>query len=142
MNTELSEFRAFYEQLQSSSLSQLPSVYSEDVRFIDPVTEHHGLDALHAYFDRLLENCGECRFTIHNCLLQERQGFVTWTMAFSHPKLKKGATLFVDGCSEIMLNADQKVCLQRDYYDLGAMLYQHLPVIGPVINWLKKRLNS
>ncbi|ALS99157.1 nuclear transport factor 2 family protein [Lacimicrobium alkaliphilum] len=142
MNTELSEFRAFYEQLQSSSLSQLPSVYSEDVRFIDPVAEHHGLDALDTYFGRLLENCGECRFTIHSCVLQGQQGFVTWTMIFSHPKVKKGAMICVDGCSEIMLNTEQKVCQQRDYYDLGAMLYQHLPLIGPVINWLKKRLNS
>lgn len=142
MNSELSEFRAFYTQLQSSSLSQLSAVYSDDVKFIDPVAEHNGLDALHRYFDRLLENCGDCRFTIHRCLLQEKRGVVTWTMRFSHPKLNKGSVICVDGCSEITLNTEQKICLQRDYYDLGAMLYQHLPLVGPVINWLKKRLNS
>lgn len=142
MNTQLSTFRAFYEQLQSSSLSQLSSVYSEDIMFIDPVAEHHGLDALRTYFDRLLVNCQECRFTIHDCLLQGQQGFVTWTMAFRHPKVNKGKMLYVDGCSELVLNSEQKICMQRDYYDLGAMLYQHLPLLGPLINWLKKRLNS
>lgn len=138
----LSRFTTFYENLQSSSLTQLSEVYSENVRFIDPVSEHNGRDALHKYFANLLQNATSCQFTIHQSLLQEQQGFVTWTMAFSHPRVRKGKTLFLDGCSEIRFSADQKICFQQDYYDLGAMLYEHLPVLGNIINWLKRRLSQ
>ncbi|GGD66270.1 nuclear transport factor 2 family protein [Lacimicrobium alkaliphilum] len=138
----ISVFCKFYENLNASSLAELNTVYTQNVRFIDPVGEHNGLEALHSYFDNLLENCTTCHFTLHQTQLVEQHGFVTWTMAFSHPKLINGKTLCLEGCSEIRFSADQKVCFQRDYYDLGAMLYEHLPVLGPAIKWLKRRLNQ
>jgi hypothetical protein len=32
------------------------------------------------------------------------------------------------------------VYLHRDYFDAGALLYEHLPVLGTLIGWLKRRL--
>jgi len=33
-----------------------------------------------------------------------------------------------------------KVYRHRDYFDAGAMLYEHLPVVGRVVSWLKRRI--
>ncbi len=33
-----------------------------------------------------------------------------------------------------------KVYRHRDYFDAGAMLYEHLPVLGRVVSWLKRRV--
>ena len=35
-----------------------------------------------------------------------------------------------------------KVYYQQDQYDLGAMIYEHIPVIGPVVRFLKRRLGN
>ena len=35
-----------------------------------------------------------------------------------------------------------KVCQHRDYFDLGAMLYEQLPLLGPVVRTIKMRLGA
>ena len=37
---------------------------------------------------------------------------------------------------------DGKIREQRDYYDLGAMLYEHVPLVGYVIDKIKQRLTD
>ena len=34
----------------------------------------------------------------------------------------------------------ERVYRHRDYFDAGALLYEHLPLLGSVIAWLKRRL--
>lgn len=59
-------------------------------------------------------------------------------MHFRHPRLRGGAPISVDGCSHLLWW--DKVYQHRDYFDAGAMLYEHLPLMGGVIAWLKRRL--
>ena len=33
-----------------------------------------------------------------------------------------------------------KVYRHRDYFDAGALLYEHVPLLGRVIRWLKRRM--
>ncbi|WP_088332126.1 nuclear transport factor 2 family protein [Lacimicrobium sp. SS2-24] len=138
----LKKFRAFYENLHLASLDALPDVYAEDIRFVDPVDEHQGITALHDYFANLLDNCHDCRFAIHMAQLKDNGGFVTWTMTFSHPKIKSGQPICVDGCSEVRFDANRKIQFQQDYYDMGAMLYEHLPLLGSALKWIKRRLKQ
>jgi hypothetical protein len=35
-----------------------------------------------------------------------------------------------------------KVLYQRDYYDAGEMLYEHLPVLGWAVRGVKKRVRA
>jgi hypothetical protein len=32
------------------------------------------------------------------------------------------------------------VVRHRDYFDAGALLYQHVPVVGSMIRWLHRRI--
>ena len=52
--------------------------------------------------------------------------------------LRGGAPISVDGCSHLLWW--DKVYQHRDYFDACAMLYEHLPLMGGVIAWLKRRL--
>ena len=62
-------------------------------------------------------------------------------MHYSHPRIRRGAALVLEGTS-LLQHDSEKVSYQQDYYDLGAMLYEHLPMMGPAIRLLKKRLVS
>ena len=39
-----------------------------------------------------------------------------------------------------LIPADGKVERHRDYFDAGALLYQHVPLLGSAIRWLQRRL--
>jgi hypothetical protein len=62
-------------------------------------------------------------------------------MTYAHPRLQRGQELTLEGISQLRF-ADRRIIYQRDYYDLGAMLYEHLPLVGQVVRGIKRRLRS
>ena len=47
----------------------------------------------------------------------------------------------VNGVSLLTLK-DDRVVYHRDYYDMGEMVYEHVPVLKRVIHYIKKRLTQ
>ncbi|WP_404376534.1 nuclear transport factor 2 family protein [Vreelandella aquamarina] len=136
----LANFCAFFNKLDNTCTEKLYEVYTDDVVFNDPLHHIEGREALERYFATMYENVERCRFTFHTQQWQENQAFVTWTMEFVHPRLARGKPVSVEGCSALIFAEDGRVSNHRDYFDAGAMLYEHLPVMGRVIRWLKQRL--
>ncbi|WP_339772092.1 nuclear transport factor 2 family protein [uncultured Paraglaciecola sp.] len=134
-------FVDFYKKLDTQSLKELADLYSEDIVFVDPVKEHRGLVNVRHYFAQLLENVSECSFDIQQVDEFDSRAVITWVMHFRHPKLKAGKNISVQGISQLEMTAN-KISYQRDYYDLGSMCYEHIPVLGSVIRYLKGRLAS
>ncbi|MCT7655735.1 hypothetical protein MBH78_16005 [Oceanimonas sp. NS1] len=56
------------------------------------------------------------------------------------PRLNGGRPVTVPGVSHLCF-ADS-IYYHRDFFDLGAMLYEQLPLLGKGIRALKRRLNS
>ena len=65
-------------------------------------------------------------------------GHAVAILGYRHPRLARGAPIRVEGCSYLQWR--DKVHLHRDYFDAGALLYEHLPLLGGTIGWLKRRL--
>lgn len=135
----LTRLIAFYRQLDSSKLAQLPHVYHSKIVFIDPVSRHEGIEALEGYFSELLKKMNYCHFDVYHSIAQAQEASLFWTMNYSHPELKKGKNLVLEGTSYFRFS-DEHVIYQRDYFDLGAMLYEHVPLIGNAVRALKSRL--
>ena len=53
-------------------------------------------------------------------------------MRLQHKKIGKNQPIELDGASFIEFH-NNKVCYHRDYYDLGALVYEHIPILGSVI---------
>ncbi|XQW83381.1 nuclear transport factor 2 family protein [Thalassotalea piscium] len=134
----LENFLNVYHKLSTNNLDLLAKLYHPDVIFIDPIHKVKGLDELHHYFKNLYDNLIACDFVIEEIILENDQAAIYWKMSYIHPKLNKGKTVSVQGNSHIK-GIDDKVIYHRDYLDLGAMLYEQIPAIGSVIQWLKKR---
>ncbi|MFP3517655.1 nuclear transport factor 2 family protein [Pseudomonas sp. SIMBA_077] len=139
MSDFLRNFASQFAALDASNLYKLNELYSDDIHFRDPLHEIHGLPALHAYFTELYANVSEIDFTFHSHdHLQQGSGYLRWTLRYRHPRLNGGQVISVDGCSYLQWR--EKVYLHRDYFDAGALLYEHLPLMGTAIGWLKGRL--
>lgn len=139
MSDFLRRFATEFAALDASNLQRLGQLYSDDVLFRDPLHEVRGLPALQRYFAEMYANVGRLDFDFHSFdQVCDGEGYLRWTMHFRHPRLRGGAPISVDGCSHLLWW--DKVYQHRDYFDAGAMLYEHLPLMGGVIAWLKRRL--
>jgi len=138
----LENFLTTFNQLDKKNLSLLETIYHPDIRFIDPAHSLQGLPALKQYFFSLYENVRSIRFAFDTPMQSDSQAFVTWTLHMHHPRLAKGRPVAVKGCSCLTFASDGRVIRHRDYFDLGAMIYEHLPLVGGIIKTIKKRLGS
>lgn len=140
----ISRLTTLYERFDAGLISALDQIYDRQVRFEDPLHKVEGLDALRQYFAGMVQGLDECGFTFNQILEQPGQGdepdqaVLFWTMHYRHRKLKGGQQLSLDGSSHLQFR--ERVLFHRDYYDAGAMLYEHLPVLGFVIGKIKARL--
>ena len=142
MSESLSRFIALYQQLDRQQLHRLPEIYAEQVLFIDPAHRIEGLAALSDYFAALYERLSYCRFEIVSQQQQGAQAWLGWVMTFSHPRLAAGQPIRVEGATRLEFDAAGKVMVHRDYFDLGALLYEQLPLLGPLVRLIKGRLGS
>lgn len=141
-NTQyIDDFLTMYNKLDRANLSLLANIYHQDVVFIDPLHRIDGLSALTKYFSNLYENLDAGRFEMKKVLQQDNAVSLYWTMYFSHSKIKAGKEVSFDGNSFLEYQ-DGKVIFHRDYFNAADMLYQHIPVLGGLINLVKKRATA
>jgi len=139
--TWLAVFTANYETLSVDNLHLLKEIYHQDVIFQDPAHKLTGFSELENYFQSLYTNLKSCTFSIDKVIVQDDRAGIYWRMAFVHPRLNGGEIVSVEGHS-LLRGEDNKVVEHRDYVDLGAMLYEHIPLLGKGVRFIKHRLGK
>lgn len=139
MPSVINRFVEYYAGLDNQPPSALAALYEADATLIDPFGEHRGLYAIQRYFTHLLANVERCRFSIDPPLCDGHFFVVTWTMHWSHPRIDGGAILTLPGCSVVKIQGEM-ITSQRDYYDAGEMIYEHLPLLGWAVRSVKRRV--
>lgn len=120
----ISRFVDYYATLDTQPPSALAGIYRADATLIDPFGEHSGVFAIQRYFTHLLANVQHCRFTV-DAPLQQGDRFVVTDDALVAPAYRPGAMRQLPGCSVVDMR-DDRIVRQRDYYDAGEMIYEHL----------------
>ncbi len=128
-------FTQFYADLANVDIDDLDNVYHEQILFKDPIASHSGIESVKAYFAHLLDH-----HFIENASGDSPYDFtVEWTM---HLTLNnQSRSISVNGVSLLTVK-DDRVVYHRDYYDMGEMVYEHVPVLKRVIHYIKKRLTQ
>ena len=119
----------------------METIYHPKITFVDPIHKVNGLDNLIIYFDNLYSNVLFCDFKIDDVFFNKNKAAIYWTMRYSHKKLNNAEAITVQGHSLLKM-AEQKVIYHRDYVDLGAMLYEHIPLLGKVVKAIKVRASK
>ncbi|WP_047047787.1 nuclear transport factor 2 family protein [Vibrio mexicanus] len=137
----LQRFVDVYSELGTDNLDLLSTVYHNDVVFIDPMHQLEGKEQLLGYFHQLYGNVISCEFVIEHVMESDHEAAIYWSMTFSHFQLNKRNPVTVQGHSHIKAK-DDLVVYHRDFLDVGAMLYEHIPLLGTVIKTIKKRAST
>ncbi|WP_417614764.1 nuclear transport factor 2 family protein [Oceanisphaera sp.] len=140
MSPALAVFCREYQRLSGDNLQVLRDIYAPHICFRDPAHHIQGIDDLTSYFEGLFSQVQHCRFNIEQVMEQDGEAFVRWQMMFAHPRLNGGREVMLPGVSH--LRFVEQVESHQDYFDLGAMLYEQIPVLGGVIKTLKRRLSQ
>lgn len=135
----IESFKAFYKDVKHPQLDKIDDIYANDVLFKDPVHELRGVEVLHSYLSEMSMNVRNGRFEYLDQIISDGTAYIKWNMHFIHPKLGT-KTITVRGMSQVQFN--DRIYFHEDVYDLGQLIYEHVPVLGSVVKGLKKRLAS
>ncbi|NHN36099.1 nuclear transport factor 2 family protein [Pseudomaricurvus alcaniphilus] len=135
----LDEFKALYRELGPVNTRSFNRVYHDNVKFKDPVHEVHSAASLLTYMEDMCQTLDFCKFEYLDELVAADAAYIKWNMNFRHPRLGD-KTHTVRGMSHIQF--DDRIYFHEDVYDLGQMVYEHVPVLGGMTRWVKARLAS
>lgn len=134
----IERFKSFYKDVSQPQLDRIGDLYTSDVKFRDPVKQVEGIAELHAYLSDMCESVVSGRFEYLDQLIGSDTAYIKWNMYFCHPKLGK-ETHVVRGMSQVQFN--DRIYYHEDIYDMGQMIYQHVPIVGWAVTKLRKRLS-
>jgi steroid delta-isomerase len=130
-----------FEGISPDTLDAVAELYALDARFKDPFNEVQGPEAIRRIFEHMFESLDEPRFVVHEAIVQGRQAFLAWDFHFRMKRFDR-APQIIRGGSHLVLAADGRITLHRDYWDAAEELYEKLPLVGSLMRWLKKRARS
>ncbi len=131
----------FFNAANKDNMKQVcAEFYAADAEFDDPVHKIKGLDQIIKYYEHMYENVTDIKFNFTNHVTQDDKTFADWTMHLKAKGLNGGELVKVEGVSYFVFNKEGKVTYHRDYFDLGAMVYEYIPILGRLVKYVKGRL--
>lgn len=130
-------FRDAFAVLDAARPIPVAELYDPDVVFVDPFHRIEGREALGLYFERLSRNVRSCTFTFHDTLVGGRAVALRWTMRL---EVRRGPRhpIVLDGTTWLTLGT--LAATHTDHFDAGAMLYEHVPLLGAAVRAVKRAL--
>lgn len=117
------------------------ALYDDTVVFRDPANVITGIEPLVEHSLKLYESLESCQFIYIDEVIAEDRAAIRWVMTFVHPKLNRGKPVDVRGMTYIRWRGD-KIVAHEDAFDIGAMFYENVPLLGRVVSGLRKRLTA
>jgi len=133
----LTDLKAWYENLQKTSLDQIGSFYNEDVFFKDPFNEINGRDKLRKIFVHMFENLENPHFVFIDTVENDEEAFLTWDffLKFNHMEYK------IHGSSHLKYDKEKIIFYHRDYWDVGEEVLLNVPVVRSFYGFFRKKLS-
>jgi len=134
--------RHTFDTVRSDSLNLLDDLYADEITFEDPLGKFEGLDAFKVYMSAMYQYVEDIQWTYTDEVIQGDTHALYWTMTLKTRGLNKGKPFSVDGTSLLKFGTDNKVIYHRDYFDMGAYVYERVPVVRWFVKLVKKRLHK
>jgi limonene-1,2-epoxide hydrolase len=134
------DISAFFNAFNKDNIDLADHFYAADIVFEDPIVKINGLSDLKKYYAGMYKNVISIRFEFHDVITEGDRQVGIWTMHLRAKNLNGGEEVAVKGTSHVVYK-DGKAVYHRDYFDMGAFLYEHIPVLGTVIRKLKELLH-
>lgn len=136
----LARLKAYWEGLTRESVGALGTVYAPEAYFRDPFNEVRGVDKLRHIFEHMYEALDAPRFRITETIREGDRAVLIWDFEFRVKKWQPDVTQTIHGLSVVRFAADGRVTYHRDYWDAAGELYAKLPLVGPLMRYLARKM--
>lgn len=113
--------------------------YARDARYEDPFGTIEGRNALLDYYKGLFGGVETLAFDVKEVFVSGDETVALWTLRLQHKSLKGGEAISLDGVSQFRFAGNQ-VVFQHNYFDAGALVYEHVTFVGMLVRWVKKQI--
>ena len=87
----------------------------------------------------MYKNVKSIRFDFDHFVESPTEVVGIWKMTLETDKLNSGKPIVVEGNSVIRFGSNGKAIYHRDYFDMGAFVYENIPGLGFVVKKIKDR---
>jgi steroid delta-isomerase len=136
----LARIVAFFESIAPADVARIGEFYAADAYFRDPFNEVRGVAAIARVYAHMFTQLDECRFVITETIAEGESALLIWDFTFRSRRWRPREVQAIHGATHLKLTGDGKIAYHRDYWDAAGELYAKLPLIGPVLRFLRKTL--
>jgi len=140
--TRSERIRYTFTEVRVDTLHLLDDLYAEEMVFEDPLGKLEGLAAFKVYMEAMYQYVEEIHWEYTDEIIDGDVHALYWTMTLRTDGLNKGRPFSVDGTSRIVFGEDNNVIAHRDYFDMGAYIYERAPVVRWFVKFVKRRLHK
>lgn len=140
----LANFTAFLQKIGDKQYVEenTAKVYAPDAYLNDTIVTHKGAKEIKAYFLMTADTMETYKVTIDDTASSGSEHYIRWTMVFSAPRLNGGKPVESIGMSHVRLNSAGQVIMHQDFWDSGTNIYGQIPVVGGVIETIRRRFEK
>ena len=136
--TAVERYIGFWRRLSAATLDSLDDHVTPDFRFADPFGDHRGIDRVRAQFARTFAMIDDVDITVTDYAISGRTAYLRWSFAYTVGRRRRPWR--IEGVSEIHIAPDGRASAHIDHWDAAGQTYEKLPVIGPVLRALRRRI--
>lgn len=134
--------KKFFNAFRAENANLVDLFYDKDAVFTDPVGTHKGLNDIKKYYVGIYQPVIDIHFDFNHCIEKDEWVVLSWDMKFRSKKLKGGREIVTPGMTKVKFSLESnKVCYHVDSYDLGAMVYEHIPILSIIVKKIKGLLS-
>lgn len=135
----LDEIVRWFETLSPQNVGDTPKYYAPDASFKDPFNEVSGAARIERIYRHMFEQVDEPRFAVTGRYLRD-DGAVMLTSELACVQ-KGGSKRYLIRCATLLeFDVLGRIVLHRDYWDPAEELYEHVPLLGCLMRFIRRRL--
>ena len=134
----LDDYIEYFEKLNARSIRLIEKLAEPGMRFKDPFNDVQGTDAVERIFKHMFANVEKPKFEVEDYAWGKdgQTAYLRWVMRYE----RQGKKRRIDGMSEVLFSNGGKVLSHIDHWDAGEQFYEHVPLLGGAIRFVKSKL--
>lgn len=133
---------SFFTDLNAENLKEkIETYYDPTATLEDPFGRFERQAEITDHLTTLFAGAKSIAFEVRSEFQSGDESMTLWTVSVVHSKLRGDEPVVVEGVTHARL-VNGKIAEQRDYYDVGNLVYEHVSVIGSLVRWVKGKVGG
>lgn len=137
----VASFESVFHNLRADGLRpHVEHAYAEHVFFNDTLHTFRDRETLYAYLARTGERLDDMQVGILGWSIEGNDVMVRWMMRTEYSIGRRQHNVTTVGMTHLRFDEHGRITLHQDFWDSGQGLYEHVPVLGGLVRWIRGRL--